>query len=848
MSDNSTGKIKRTRNKPVKSCSFCRHRKLKCDKKRPICSSCKSRNLATCVYTDTRRKPTISDVVPTELGLEQTRLISKVNTLERQVEEITRRSPSSNSSTTPTPMYKNNPLFIATVDQSASMSTATSPSYIDPNIFQNYDTDVPNPLNDYYVLQCKPSGRRILYGATSMRASLSRHKFGFGEKYDQLWGKVKFERNKWKQKHNMSSLQELKYVERPNDNMFNTILDRLCFELPPYNKCIEIINLFFNPIFQDLHIVNSVLDKNKVINDFYTCFIPDSENILPNGDRKIKTLLAGNKKNYYKVAVIVQIITLRYYYQNCPESVNILNLYLLGEFSAKVFFIERLQFLLLRCYYIRNYKTDCDDSNIINMVSNLLSTAITMGLDRNIDQVYKEQENIVGNLRSLKNMWLIIQFLDLESALQTGRSLQLANSEIDFQSDNQIFDGDTKLNKLMKITKLGRRVLMCLTARRGTPQFQGLSDCVMEFMENELPNIGFFTDAERLKQIDINDIRIVTFCLDMILCLNKLNFGVIKDIDPKLRNLSVHLCLLSFHVFDAATERCFQLDKEYFPEMFNENTSNLTPYFIQSIGLTGGLLPRITYIFCSIMYYRLTLFMSKDFLFLNQPKYHWDASSLRAPKEDIPIAAALDIHIKLCSRWLSPTDPIKIKIMSNSYHFVIANAIQKTFRKVLDKCAEYRKNAEEAWVAHLGDDLYAVDQPPNSMRNLLTPEVSNSDIISRKSCPISLLTNSKNMNSVAVQLDSEELEPGMSQPYGVENNYTDDDKTSSSSSDTLNTNAAYVTTAIPKNIDTGEKVTTEEKEAEMLQQITDEFWSSYNTGWKEVVNNTNAHDFFSNCS
>lgn len=51
-----------------------------------------------------------------------------------------------------------------------------------------------------------------------------------------------------------------------------------------------------------------------------------------------------------------------------------------------MFFVERLQFILLRYYYYsKMYKSDCDSANVINIVSNIVSTAITMGLDRDID-------------------------------------------------------------------------------------------------------------------------------------------------------------------------------------------------------------------------------------------------------------------------------------------------------------------------------------------------------------------------------------------------------------------------------------------------------------------------------
>lgn len=138
-----------------------------------------------------------------------------------------------------------------------------------------------------------------------------------------MWVKIKFERNKWKFSYNASNLTELNFFELPINTKFSTLLKRVCRDLPPYNKCIEIIHSFFDSPYKDLCLVNPTLDKYTVINDFYTYVIPDSENLLLNGGKQIKVLLPGSKKNYYKVAIIFQIITLRYFYQNCPQSIDL---------------------------------------------------------------------------------------------------------------------------------------------------------------------------------------------------------------------------------------------------------------------------------------------------------------------------------------------------------------------------------------------------------------------------------------------------------------------------------------------------------------------------------------------
>ena len=138
----------------------------------------------------------------------------------------------------------------------------------DEEVSQNFNQHLPNPLKAYYYLQYKASGRRILYGTTSMMTNIFKHWCGLGHKFNQLWVKIKFERNKWKFSYNASNLTELNFFELPINTKFSTLLKRVCRDLPPYNKCIEIIHSFFDSPYKDLCLVNPTLDKYTVINDF----------------------------------------------------------------------------------------------------------------------------------------------------------------------------------------------------------------------------------------------------------------------------------------------------------------------------------------------------------------------------------------------------------------------------------------------------------------------------------------------------------------------------------------------------------------------------------------------------
>ncbi len=81
----------------------------------------------------------------------------------------------------------------------------------------------------------------------------------------------------------------------------------------------------------------------------------------------------------------------------------------LGLSSAKVYFIERAQFLLLEILSSRTTWRG-DDSHMISLVDLLCSTAIMLGFILEYKRNIQNQENIVGSKESLENfrVWIIL--------------------------------------------------------------------------------------------------------------------------------------------------------------------------------------------------------------------------------------------------------------------------------------------------------------------------------------------------------------------------------------------------------------------------------------------------------
>lgn len=191
--------------------------------------------------------------------------------------------------------------------------------------------------------------------------------------------------------------------------------------------------------------------------------------------------------------------------------------------------------------------------------------------------------------------------------------------------------------------------------------------------------------------------------------------------------------------------------------------------------------------------------------------------------------------------------------MRNSYHFVVATSMQLTFRKVLDNALEYRRRAEEAWVSQLGTDTkidverYIANQNKEEVVAMLGKHITERERSSSGVCPISKIT-----------LSPQEIQDVTDKQRFVKENLYKLHANSHNlpqTNQTLQTESSNIASSSPQNDTTTEldqtdkatkKLDDDQKEAEMLQQITDEFWTNYNTGWEELLSHTDAQDLFIN--
>ena len=244
LTDKKVTKQRSKRHKPIKSCTFCRKRKLKCDQQKPMCSSCKSREMNECIYSDLIAKATTPSghrtARTTDAGIKDNLSSDNlVGTMKyHQMKTYDSSSPDKPNSPTTSRISTYEGPSLSAIDHNVTDSvTSSSGSAVDDKI--------PNPFRNYYYIQCKENGRTITYGPTSLRTFIMRNNWGFKDKYIQLWKKIKVERNIWKKKYMTNIKTELEFMELTIGDSVSILNDVLpC--LPDFDSIKGYINEFFD--------------------------------------------------------------------------------------------------------------------------------------------------------------------------------------------------------------------------------------------------------------------------------------------------------------------------------------------------------------------------------------------------------------------------------------------------------------------------------------------------------------------------------------------------------------------------------------------------------------------------
>ena len=822
------GIAKKRRKKAIKSCAFCRKRKLRCDQQRPRCSTCVARGLTECVYGTeaesisedksgtnsvprNKQKQSAEIDVEVEEGKSSTQLLEKLDELQKQLEDggafETGAGSVGGSSVTDSVTEAGN-TSTSPVHRSAWINKTTS--YVMVQEPAGTKSQPANVLRDQFTLQCKKSGRRILYGPTSTRIFLANSGWGLLQRFRQLWGKVKAARVQWKKDTHFTMLREVKALEAlPSNPSCSLLLEEVCSALPSYEKIKSIIDLFFsnNVIFE----VNTILDQQKVKKDFEFAFSPGPPSSKLGGERPIVSLIPSEKKNYYRVGVIIEILVMAHFREEVPAPIEKFLVYFSGLTTGKVLFIERTQMFMLRYHYRLKFSfTGGDGSHTMILVDEMIASAIYLGLNHNIKSLYKGQEEDVGKLESLENLWLWILFADCDTSLQIGRMLRVSDDDI---GDEELFeDNDPGFYGLMKrFVKMVRKMLQEIHNKKRSPELKMHCETLIEFVEVEFPSLSLYTSRGLISQVDMGKIRILSQTLSLLISFYSLRYAAYKELSVGLKNGVMKATLIAFSLHINLTLYCFELDKKHFPELVKPGYRSLPPYMCHSLSLVYGLPFRAITVFYSIAYTSLTLFESGLLCIMKkkQTTTQCELDSLRVQDEMfISFVTYFKHFLEIFDGLVSLKNTQLLSVIKRSHAFVIEMAFEKICRTVIEKVIECRSNAESNWM----DELQNV-QPNLLISDFETPW----KLIHSGAGTISYIPATSDIES------------------NVANNIENTNDCTAEFSPLRDNNLQ--TQQLPSSV-------APKEQEELTQTITEEFWQNYSISWQEILDSADTDNFF----
>lgn len=681
--DSPSRKVKKKRRKPIKSCAFCRRRKLRCDQKKPACTTCVKKQ-TECVYSEKFVKELVSEDLFSSTP--NVTLLKKVSELEKQLEEVGEAN--------------------STIAMVNHLSMPDIPSRVHSA----------NLLRNFYYLERKKCGRRIIHGPTSTKSFVMNSTWGLTEKFRQLWEKVKIARNVMKEHSGFTMLKENSLIEQPLDSLPLSLSEsclqkEVCRALPSYEIILKAIRYFFenNERFE----INQVLDKEKVLKDFQEGFIPGLP-VPATGERPIIRLMPSSKINYYKIGVIMNILNFAYYYKDIPPTIEKFLVFLVGLSTAKVMYIERIQLIFLRyTFRIQWGYTGGESSHTLLLRNSMTNEACLLGLNRNIPLLYEHQEAVVGSLQSLENLWCWILYADFDAAFKSGGPLNVTPQDIYW---NEMFDDDSKTTYglLKRFLKMARPILWSTFDNEVTPDLQSYCETIIDFIETEFPPIWYYTGDKLVGEISLDRTRILCCLLSMLLAFYGLRFLALEERSSKLKNGLLVATMISASLGSNLMLRCFEIDKQKFPELLYQDSKTLTPYLCLAVSVLNGLIGRALSLFYGILYYKLTLFES-GILIANTSvtTTDWDLRTFRVHEgARISLISSFEMFCGIFDRFTNTSDKELKMVFRRSHALVITISLERVSRTVVQKALDSRTVAENSWMAQC-------QQEPHSTANLV---------------------------------------------------------------------------------------------------------------------------------
>lgn len=693
-------KIPRRRRKAVKSCTFCRKRKLKCDHGKPMCKQCLDRKLPNCIYIDDFNFPLTTDELFSDSP--NVELIQKIKELEVKVgslesEKLQPQSQSQSKSS----QGISPPSSISTGSNSMHQMTSICGGGVS---LRPLSPDNPNnPLWDYRILySCK--GQNIIYGPTSWRTMVAAQGERFQAEYRKLWDMIRPERELWVVQNPLSLLNTdvSQAILRTNED--DTLLNAVCKYLPSYREMEEAINEFFDGYVHDFL---QILDKDKVIFDFKECVVPD-ERTFDGFNRRIAQLRAPNDDgNYYKVAVILIIIYTAKNNGNVPPVVDKFFLSLSAiNTASKLNFVERAQFLLL-VYFCKIYcPSECSETpQVANLITELCECALTLGLP-NAEWWYKDKQASVGPIYTLKNMWYWTVFADISVSFDMGKPLFLTDDCFDpeatfspsekssdkfsldpecistVESDNpleEVLNGGTlrgrRLALLLEYLKIGRHCISEVNSRNASGNVDQVADELEVFLGQKFLPIKFYSSRLMLEQVDMFDIILLAPIFAILLNFHNTSRIALKNNSTYNKNRIIKFGLLGLSVC-VNTILC----------LFERDSPGPKDDLVLALLLVNPLFMRVLTEMYALFFFRLSFFEKGIIIAADQGFHDLTLTNLDVPLEDYySFDSSTVLFREIIDQLFDPSRSELQKAISKSYQLTTSLALERVSRTVFDK-------------------------------------------------------------------------------------------------------------------------------------------------------------------
>lgn len=509
------------KNKPSKTCANCQRKKIKCDRKVPACTACSERGYS-CVYNVKIHHPQKNYLE----SLKKPELVSTIEKLKMELEK--KQKPTSKR----------------------------------------------NPLADFTYVSSK-NGRVICYGSTSFRfavrsPSLIPH-------FAQLWEKIKTIRNRWKQENHFLLEVESNSIETPLCFVTaGSILEGLCAVMPNFEKVMECLYIFFN---SDLFQSFAIMDPSKVLSDAQSCLVRD-KNILAGS--RIKSFELGDKKNYYRIGIITQILCLVYYKNRVPLQLRFFHNAITSLVLSKASYLERVQFFMLRYMYANiTGVTVGDGGTCTSLVMSAFSTAVHIGLFKEEVYGYFRDDSVY-----LHNLWAWILYADFETSFAVGSPLQIGQ-EFEYQGDIEL-GGFRMFNDSVLFF---RRIIRQIYLPYCTPNLGTLISELKTFFNLRFGTLSSYLDRGRAVCLPFNKLLVILFVLQMISNLSIIEGNLLKKDSFNLQQNTLYCQLTSLKLvldnLNSTFESCGYLKQT--------EQHNYSVKFSLALCLYHCIMPRLTH-------------------------------------------------------------------------------------------------------------------------------------------------------------------------------------------------------------------------------------------------------------